>query len=165
MYIPIVPTKLGDIEVTIQAKSLIRKDQVVRRVRVEADGVPQFRHTSVMLDLSNRAWFLQYVYVNVTETPIIPYEKDRYYVFGSNRARVSVVGDVVGPAFPTMPVNATSLLTLPMDCAEQNMFSFAANLYTVKYMRLTTQRKREIDRNVIALKTLVAKTCHLMDCY
>ena len=46
-----------------------------------------------------------------------------------------------------MPVNATSMLYLPMDCAEQNMFSFAANLYTIKYMRLTTQRKRHIDRN------------------
>ena len=45
VYIPIVPTKLGDIEVTIQAKSLIRKDQVVRRIRVEADGVQQYRHT------------------------------------------------------------------------------------------------------------------------
>ena len=102
-----------------------------------------------MLDLSNRAWFLQNVYVNVTETPIIPYEKDLYYVFGSNRARVSIVGDVVGPAFPNMAVNATSLLSLRMDCAEKNMFSFAANLYTVKYMRLTTQRKREIDRQVL----------------
>ena len=148
VYFPIVPTRLGEIDVTIQAKSLIRKDQIVRKLLVEADGVPQYRHTSVMLDLSNRAWFLQYVYVNVTETPLIPYEKDRYYVFGSNRARVSVVGDVVGPAFPSMPVNATSLLSLPMDCAEQNMFSFAANLYTVKYMRLTTQRKRLIDRAV-----------------
>lgn len=27
---------------------------------------------------------------------------------------MSVVGDVVGPLFPTMPVNATSLLDLPM---------------------------------------------------
>lgn len=149
---------------TIQAKSLIRKDQVVRRLLVEADGVPQFRHTSVMLDLSNRAWFLQYVYVNVTETPIIPYEKDRYYVFGSNRARVSVVGDVVGPAFPTMPVNSTSLLTLPMDCAEQNMFSFAANLYTVKYMRLTTQRKREIDRQVLKVSSLLL-IFHMTDAF
>ena len=28
VYIPVVPTKLGDIDVTIQAKSLIRKEQV-----------------------------------------------------------------------------------------------------------------------------------------
>lgn len=54
------------------------------------------------------------MHVNLTDTPVIPYEYDRYYVFGSNRARVSVVGDVVGAIFPTMPVNATSLLYLPM---------------------------------------------------
>lgn len=70
----------------------------------------------------------------------------RYYVFGSNRARVSVVGDVVGPIFPTMPVNATSLLHLPMDSAEQNMFSFAANLYTTLYMRQISQRNRTLER-------------------
>jgi hypothetical protein len=31
---------------------------------------------------------------------------------------VSIVGDVVGPIFPTMPVNATSLLNLPMVSTE-----------------------------------------------
>lgn len=80
----------------------------------QADGIPQYRHQSVLLDLSNRAYVFQYMHVNVTETPIIPYDVDRYYVFGSNVARISVVGDVVGPLFPTMPVNATSLLDLPM---------------------------------------------------
>jgi len=54
------------------------------------------------------------MHVNVTETPIIPYDIDRYYIYGSNRATISVCGDVVGPIFPTMPVNATSLLNLPM---------------------------------------------------
>lgn len=86
------------------------------------------------------------MHVNVTETPIIPYDPDRYYVYGSNRARVSIVGDVVGPIFPTMPVNASSLLHLPMDSAEQNMFSFAANLYTTMYMRLISQRNRTLER-------------------
>jgi len=50
------------------------------------------------------------MHVNVTESPIIPRDPDRYYVYGSNVAEISVVGDVVGPAYPTMPVNATSLL-------------------------------------------------------
>lgn len=68
----------------------------------------------MILDLSNRAYVFQYLHVNVTETPIIPYSIDRYYVYGSNKAHLSLVGDVVGPIFPTMPVNATSLLNLPM---------------------------------------------------
>ncbi|XP_049816717.1 CD109 antigen isoform X1 [Schistocerca nitens] len=146
VYVPIVPTRLGDIDVTIQASALIGKDSVTRKLHVEADGLPQHKHTSVLLDLSNRAYVLQYLHVNVTETPIIPYEESRYYVFGSNKAFVSVVGDVVGPIFPTMPVNATSLLHLPMDCAEQNMFSFAANLYTTMYMRLINQRNRTLEK-------------------
>lgn len=67
-----------------------------------------------MLDLTNRAYVFQYMHINVTETPIIPYDIDRYYIYGSNKATISVVGDVVGPIFPTMPVNASSLLNLPM---------------------------------------------------
>lgn len=68
------------------------------------------------------------MHVNVTETPYIPYEVDRYYVLGSNRARVSVVGDVVGPLFPTMPVNATSLLDLPMVCMFYIYFNFKSRV-------------------------------------
>ncbi|CAH2004526.1 unnamed protein product [Acanthoscelides obtectus] len=113
---------------------------------IESDGVPQYRHQSMLLDLSNRAYAFQYMHVNVTETPIIPYEYDRYYVYGSNKARLSVVGDVVGPVFPTMPVNATSLLNLPMDCGEQNIFSFAVNMYTLLYMRYTQIKNRTIQK-------------------
>lgn len=147
VYLPIVPQRYGDIEVTVHGATLLGTDTITRTIHVEPDGVPQYRHQSILLDLSNRAYVLQYMHVNVTETPIITYEVDRYYVFGSNRARISVVGDVVGPIFPTMPVNATSLLHLPMDSAEQNMFSFAANLYTVMYMRLINQRNRTTEKH------------------
>lgn len=146
VYLPIVPTRLGDIKVTVHASTLLGKDQITRKLHVFADGLPQYRHQSILLDLSNRAYVFQYMHVNVTETPIIPYEVDRYYVYGSNHADISVVGDVVGPIFPTMPVNATSLLHLPMDSAEQNMFSFAANLYTIMYMRLINQRNKTLEK-------------------
>ncbi|KAF4531995.1 hypothetical protein B566_EDAN006540 [Ephemera danica] len=147
VMIPIVPTRLGDISVTIHAATLMGKDQVTRKLTVEADGLPQYRHHSILLDLSNRAYVFQYLHVNVTETPIIPYDEDRYYIYGSNKATISIVGDVVGPIFPTMPVNSTSLLHLPMDSAEQNMFGFAANLYTTMYMRLINQRNRSLERD------------------
>ncbi|XP_026743707.1 CD109 antigen [Trichoplusia ni] len=147
VYVPVVATRLGDMHVRLHASTLMGQHHVVKKIRVEPDGLPQYRHQSVLLDLSNRAYVFQYMHVNVTETPIIPYEVDRYYVFGSNRARISVVGDVVGPLFPTMPVNATSLLDLPMDSAEQNMFSFAANMYLTLYMRLINQRNRTLERD------------------
>lgn len=146
VYVPIVPTRLGDIEVVLHVSTLLGTDTIKRNLKVEADGLPQYRHQSILLDLSNRAYIFQYMHVNVTETPIIPYEVERYYVFGSNKARISIVGDVVGPIFPTMPVNATSLLYLPIDAAETNMFSFAANLYTILYMRLISQRNRTTEK-------------------
>lgn len=146
VYLPIVPTRLGDIEITVHGSTLLGADTITRKLHVEADGLPQYRHQSILLDLSNRAYVFQYMHVNVTETPIIPYDVDRYFVFGSNKARISVVGDVVGPIFPTMPVNATSLIHMPMDCAEQNAFSFAANLYTIMYMRFINQRNKTTEK-------------------
>ncbi|XP_026320677.1 uncharacterized protein LOC113230803 [Hyposmocoma kahamanoa] len=147
VYIPVVPTRLGDIHVHVHASTLQGQHHYTKKISVEADGLPQHRHQSVLLDLSNRAYVFQYMHVNITETPIISYKGDRYYVYGSNKARVSIVGDVVGPLFPTMPVNATSLLDLPMDSAEQNMFSFAANMYLTLYMRLINQRNRTLEHD------------------
>ncbi|CAB3251025.1 unnamed protein product [Arctia plantaginis] len=147
VYVPVVPTRLGDVHVHLHASTLMGQHHYVKKICVEADGLPQYRHQSVLLDLSNRAYVFQYMHVNVTESPIITYEVDRYYVYGSNKARISIVGDVVGPLFPTMPVNATSLLDLPMDSAEQNMFSFAANMYLTLYMRLINQRNRTLERD------------------
>ncbi|XP_022836175.1 CD109 antigen-like, partial [Spodoptera litura] len=114
VHVPVVAARLGLVRVRLHAATLMGQHHYVKDIHVLPDGLPQYRHQSVLLDLSNRAYVFQYMHVNVTETPIIPYEVDRYYVFGSNKARISVVGDVVGPLFPTMPVNASSLLHLPM---------------------------------------------------
>ncbi|XP_063831034.1 CD109 antigen [Ostrinia nubilalis] len=147
VHVPVVATRLGRVHVRLHASTLMGQHHYTKTINVLADGLPQHRHQSILLDLSNRAYVFQYMHVNVTETPVIPYEVDRYYVFGSNRARVSIVGDVVGPLFPTMPVNASSLLQLPMDSAEQNMFSFAANMYLTLYMRLINQRNRTLEHD------------------
>ncbi|XP_054723175.1 CD109 antigen-like [Uloborus diversus] len=146
VYMPIVPTRLGDIDVTVMTKSQVAKDVVTKTIRVEADGIPQYRHTTVQLDLSQGAYLIKYLDTNITESPIVPYRQERLYMFGSNRATVSVVGDVTGPAFATMPVNASSLLRKPSWCGEQNMFDFAANLYTLLYLRLTGQRQPDIEK-------------------
>lgn len=112
----------------------------------QADGIPQHLHTSVVLDLSQGAYLIKYLDTNITDTPIIPFRDERRYIFGSNKATISVVGDVVGPAFPTMPVNTSSLLMKPFGCGEQNMFNFASNMYTLLYLRLTGQRTPEVEK-------------------
>lgn len=143
---PIVAQRLGDINVTVMAKTQVAKDVVTKKLRVEADGIPQYTHTSVVLDLSQGAYLIKYLETNVTESPIIPYRQERRYIFGSNRAKISVVGDVVGPTFPFMPMNSSAMLRKPFDCAEQNMFNFAINMYTLLYLRLTGQRRSDLEK-------------------
>ncbi len=46
-----------------------------KTVRVEADGIPQYTHTSVLLDLSQGAYLIKYLETNKTEIPIIPIVK------------------------------------------------------------------------------------------
>ncbi|RWS29912.1 CD109 antigen-like protein, partial [Leptotrombidium deliense] len=146
VYMPIVAQRLGDINVTIIAKTQIAKDSVTRTIHVDADGIPQILHTSVVLDLSQGAYLIKYLDTNITDSPIIPYRHERRYVYGSNRASISVFGDVIGPAFPTMPMNSSTLLRLPSSCGEQNMFDFAVNMYTLLYLRLTGQRNSELEK-------------------
>ncbi len=146
VYMPIVAQRLGNINVTVMAKTQVAKDIVTKTLHVEADGIPQYTHTSVVLDLSQGAYLIKYLETNVTESPIIPYRQERRYIFGSNKAKISVVGDVVGPSFPTMPMNASSMLRKPFDCAEQNMFNFAVNIYTLLYLRLTGQRRSDLEK-------------------
>ncbi len=52
-------------------------------------------------------------------------------------------GDVVGPAFFKPYLTAENLLNRPYGCAEQNMFNFGANLYYLKFMKVTNQLKDE----------------------
>lgn len=146
VYMPIVAQRTGDINVTVMAKTQVAKDIVTRTLHVEPDGIPQYTHTSVVLDLSQGAYLIKYLETNVTENPIIPYRQERRYVFGSNKAKVSVVGDVVGPTFPTMPMNVTSMLKKPFDAAEPNIFNFAVNIYTLLYLRYTGQTKPDIEQ-------------------
>nr|BAR45628.1 macroglobulin complement-related 2 [Niponia nodulosa] len=146
VYMPMVPTRLGDINVTVQAVTPIGKFSVSRILNVDADGIPQYRHASTFMDLSNHAYMIKFLDVNLTEVPVITYQKDRYYVFGSNRAWISVFGDVVGPSFPNMPMDSNNLLRLPGGSGENNMFNFAFNLLTIKYMRITNQRRPDLDK-------------------
>ncbi|KPM04684.1 LDL, Prenyltransferase and alpha-2-macroglobulin domain-containing protein [Sarcoptes scabiei] len=148
VYMPIVAQRIGDINITVMAQTQVAKDIVTKTIRVEPDGVPQYTHTSLVLDLSQGAYLIKYLETNVTENPIIPYRKERRYVFGSNRASITVVGDVVGPAFPTIPMNTTSMLRKPFDAAEPSMFSFAVNVYILLYLRYTGQRKPNIENEI-----------------
>lgn len=135
VYMPIVPQRIGMISVCITAKTQTSQQTDCKNLTVEADGVPQYLHTSTVADLSQGAQLIKYLDTNLTDTPIIPYARERRYVFGSNKASISVVGDVVGAAFPNLPMTTENILRKPDAAAEQNMFNFGINMYMLLYMR------------------------------
>ncbi|XP_035214873.1 CD109 antigen-like isoform X2 [Stegodyphus dumicola] len=154
VHIPIVATKIGEIEVTIIGRTQVAKDVATMTINVSPDGVPVHRHTSLLLDMRNEAYMIRYLDVNVTEDPIIPFvETYRHYIFGSPKASVSLIGDVVGAPYPTDPASPIGLRALrvaePVKSGEHIMFDFAYTLYTLTYLRLTNQLRSDTMRGML----------------
>uniref|UniRef100_A0A3B3DT04 Alpha-macroglobulin receptor-binding domain-containing protein n=1 Tax=Oryzias melastigma TaxID=30732 RepID=A0A3B3DT04_ORYME len=59
------------------------------------------------------------------------------FVNGSERASVSVLGDLMGRAMK----NLDKLLAMPYGCGEQNMLLFAPNIFILDYLKSTGQLK------------------------
>lgn len=148
IHVPIVAQKLGTVNISISAVTQAARKTISRLLHVEADGIPQMMHTSMVLDLTQSSYLLKYLDTNVTESPVVKYDKVRRYIYNSNKASVSVSGGAVGPIFPTLPMDSNSSLKLPSDCGEQNMFNFAVNLLSISYLRQTSQETSEMKRDV-----------------
>lgn len=148
VYLPIVAQRLGDINVTISAITQVAKKTITKNLHVDADGITQMIHTSIVLDLTQGSYAIKHLDTNITESPVVKYDKVRRYLYDSNRAVVSVSGGIVGPILPTVPTSANTSLRLPSDCGEQNMFNFAMNLLSISYLRQTGQETSEIRKEV-----------------
>ena len=70
---------------------MIQKSQVLN-IDILPEGSVVHKHTSVLLDLKNRANVLQFFKIMVDESPIIPYEIYRRYIAGSPKGRVYIIG-------------------------------------------------------------------------
>lgn len=148
VHIPIVAQRLGQVNVTISAVTQAAKKVVSKVLNVDADGIPQSMHTAIVIDLSQGSYLIKHLDTNVSESPVVKYERVRKYIYGSNRARVSLSGGVVGPILPMIPIDSNFSLRLPSDCGEQNMFNFAVNLLLMSYLRQTGQETPEIKKEV-----------------
>lgn len=152
VHIPIVAKRIGKIDVVITGRTQVAKDTEVFSIDISPDGVPVYVHTSALLDMRNEAYVIRYLLVNVTEDPIITYEETyRYYIFGSPRASVSVIGDVVGAPFPKeSPIGYEALrVAEPVKSSEHIMFDFAYNLFTLHYLRRTNQLPTDTMRKML----------------
>jgi hypothetical protein len=58
----------------------------------KGEGAMINKHTATYLDLKNRALVLHYLDIYVEESPIIPYQSARRYVYGSTSGYITVTG-------------------------------------------------------------------------
>uniref|UniRef100_I3KR40 CD109 molecule n=1 Tax=Oreochromis niloticus TaxID=8128 RepID=I3KR40_ORENI len=126
VLVPIRPLVLGEIPISVKAKSDAVSDFVNTTVLVKAEGLEQSFSTSLLLELSPSGMSLSR---NVTFT----FPPD--VVEGSERASVMAVGDILGPSISGLD----SLIQMPYGCGEQNMINFAPNIYVLQYLSATGQ--------------------------
>ncbi|TRY72565.1 hypothetical protein TCAL_06513 [Tigriopus californicus] len=154
---PIAPKiEQGVITVAMQLSSQI--NNVVQEVEIEilGEGSIVHRHTSLLLDLKNRANVLRFMNIIVDETPIIPYEIYRRYVSGSPNAHILICGDVIGPIFPDdQPVSLETMFPTGNGRfgkgTDYHAFNLGANTWQLHYLRLTNQLvgvNRELAKTV-----------------
>ncbi|GAB6022547.1 hypothetical protein CHUAL_006653 [Chamberlinius hualienensis] len=143
-YMPIVFTRLGEIEVAVEVWTTIGKGEDSITVTVVPDGTKQRFHTSMLLDMRTQPYLLKYLDINITENPEIAYQKWRRFVYGSPQAKFSAVGDVFGPVYPPEDVTTDLLLDKPYHNAEGLAFSFGATVWMLHYLRLTNQLTKEV---------------------
>ncbi|XP_034557445.1 alpha-2-macroglobulin-like [Notolabrus celidotus] len=111
-----------------------RKDTVLRKLLVEAEGEPQTVSHNALLCPANGPL-----------DQIIPLVLPELFVEGSEKATVSVLGDLMGRALK----NIDKLLQMPYGCGEQNMLKFAPNIFILKYLKSTKQLTEEIRNRAI----------------
>ncbi|XP_047740620.1 CD109 antigen [Hyalella azteca] len=126
--IPIVFTGMGEVMVT---------------------GVTIQQHTSRLLDLKNRGLVYEFLDVDLDESPIIPYSLERRYIYDTPAGHISITGDVVGPSFPEIPVTTDIMLGMELMGAEAEAYNFAANLWSLHYLRLTNQLDSSMTYKVL----------------
>nr|XP_045602144.1 CD109 antigen-like [Procambarus clarkii] len=149
VHLPVVFTRKGKVEVTVKGSTMMQKDSHTIVIDVVSEGATIGKHTSILLDLKSRAVVYDFFNIGLDESPIIPYSLKRRYIFDTPSGHISVTGDVVGPAFPEVPVGSTSLLGMEVMGAETTAYNFAANLLTLHYLRLTNQIKPGLTYQVL----------------
>ncbi|XP_055894437.1 CD109 antigen-like isoform X2 [Biomphalaria glabrata] len=131
VYFPIVPADLGKIDIEVKAQSTKAADAVRRQLLVEAEGVPKIYNVPVLIDLTEgKTSFSKTVDLTLPSNT----------VKGSELARISAVGDLMGPTIAGLD----SLLQMPTGCGEQTMVNLAPNVYVTDYLKSVNQLSADI---------------------
>ncbi|XP_062827460.1 alpha-2-macroglobulin-like protein 1 isoform X2 [Anolis carolinensis] len=146
----VTATQLGEVKFSITAEaektqelcgnkiSVIpprgQSDTVIKSLLVKPEGVPEEKTYNAFLCSSGD-----------TKTEDISLQLPEDVVKDSGRARVSVIGDILG----LTTNNIDQLVNLPIGCGEQNMIKFAPNIFVLQYLEHTKRVTPEFKENVI----------------
>jgi hypothetical protein len=70
------------------------------------------------------------------------------FVYGSPSAHVTVYGDILGPIFPSLPLEVEALTGIPGMGTANRLFYLSINLWSLHYLRLTNQLEMSVARKV-----------------
>uniref|UniRef100_A0A914ZVE4 TEP1-F n=1 Tax=Parascaris univalens TaxID=6257 RepID=A0A914ZVE4_PARUN len=140
VYFPIVPTQIGEVKLSVVAQSAKAGDAVEQPLKVEPEGYRIDRNVPLVIDLSDKATFNRKI--------DLQYPGDA--VDGSKKARVDIIGDIMGPVL----ANIDALVRMPYGCGEQNMINFVPNIVVLRYLKATKRAGAQIEAR--ALKNMEA---------
>uniref|UniRef100_A0A1I7UIB2 TED_complement domain-containing protein n=1 Tax=Caenorhabditis tropicalis TaxID=1561998 RepID=A0A1I7UIB2_9PELO len=135
VYFPIVPSSIGEIPVHVSAIASQGGDAVEMNLRVEPQGYRVDRNIPFVIDMNNNTDF--------SKTIELIWPND--VVDGSQKARLDVIGDMMGPVLN----NAHKLVQMPYGCGEQNMLNLVPNILVVKYLRATNRNESQLEAKAI----------------
>uniref|UniRef100_A0A8C5RJE5 CD109 molecule n=1 Tax=Laticauda laticaudata TaxID=8630 RepID=A0A8C5RJE5_LATLA len=136
IFFPIKPKQIGEIPIRVTAISSIASDAILQRLLVKAEGLEQTYSETVLLDLSKRT--------NLMETLNFNFPSD--VVPGSERVQVTVTGDKLSSSISGLE----SLVQMPYGCGEQNMITFAPNIYILDYLSKTGNLQTQFKSKVVS---------------
>ncbi|XP_014672170.1 PREDICTED: alpha-1-inhibitor 3-like [Priapulus caudatus] len=149
----IEPRELGDVNITVHAMTadsggaICRagavmstvtgvRDAITQPLLVEAEGVEKSYSINWFVCPEDGEPFSDTMDLVLPSESLVP---------DSGRARVSVIGDVMGAPLE----NLDELLTMPHGCGEQNMITFAPDIYIMEYLTATDQVTPEIEDKAV----------------
>lgn len=142
VYFPIVPTQIGMVKLSLVAQSAQAGDAVEERLRVEPEGYRVERNVPVVIDLTNTD-------ANIGNGTQFSRTVEMHFptdvVEGSKKARVDVIGDIMGPVL----ANIERLVQMPFGCGEQNMITLVPNIVVLRYLKATQRASPQLEAKAI----------------
>ncbi|CAH1782654.1 unnamed protein product [Owenia fusiformis] len=156
VHFPVLPLRKGRTRFSIFAQTFDTEEGCSGSIDVQMDGVTNTWHTPYFVDLVKFSQIIiPDLWIPVPERFVLPEQRQHLYVPGSVSTKVSIVGDVIGPAFFTSKLSVNNVvgphLGIPVGMLEATFFEFSQNLWNLKYLKSTDQLTGSIQSDALEI--------------